>query len=350
MHEIIQQNFIGVAILIFLILFIFVNNNFERRTNMLFLSSAICVLLFIIEEALEWQYAKMATFHSMRLYLSIIGYMLRPTTAYFLAMIISENTKKQKLIMTIPLLINFVVAVSALFTKWSFGYTASNEFVRGPLGYTPFITAGFYVLTILYMTVVKSKKGDAMENVTVSAIVVLTLIATMMESVYHFRAIQSAASGISITFYYLFLHTNQSNRDALTGALTRRRFYLDARKYHTSLSAVISLDINNLKQINDQQGHLAGDQALITLSHVVRSLTNKKASFYRTGGDEFMILCYHMSEDEVQQLIARIREHMQDTEYRCAIGYALYDYQRSLEMVCQLADSAMYENKKLMKQ
>lgn len=348
-NELIQQNFMGVVIILFLILFILANNNFDKRTNQLFLCSAICVLLFIIEETWEGQLALKTTYSYVRVVLSAVGYVLRPMTAYFLVMIICRNTTKWKILMSIPMAINAVVSFSALFGRWSFWYTETNEFVRGPLGFVPFVTAGFYVITILVMTVLSTRKGDKMEAMTVSLIVVLTASATIMESVFHFSSIQSAASGISITFYYLFLHTNQNNRDPLTQALVRRRFYLDAERYRAALTAVISLDLNDLKELNDQYGHMAGDKALITMTETIKGCISKRASLYRTGGDEFMILCYKMNEEEVQELIIQIQEAMKKTEYRCAIGYALYNYRAELDHVCQAADKAMYENKHEMK-
>lgn len=349
LSEILQQNFMGVAIILFLILFILANNNFSRTANHLFLASAICVLLFIIEEAFEGHLAQKTTYSRMRVLLSSVGYALRPMTAYFLVMISCKNTRKWRILISIPAIINILVAFSALFCKLAFWYTQTNEFVRGPLGFVPFLTAGFYVLVLLIMTIRDCKKGNMMEAMTISAIVVLTIIATIMESVFHFRSIQSAASGISITFYYLYLHTNHNNRDPLTGTLVRRRFYLDAEKYRASLSAVISLDLNNLKQLNDCYGHIAGDTALITMTSIVKSCIARNAALYRTGGDEFMILCYRMKEENVQELITQIQGKMEKTEYRCAIGYAMYDYRAELDHVCQIADRAMYENKLQMK-
>lgn len=349
-YEIIQQNFVGTAIILFLVLFILTNNNFDRKTNHLFMASALCVLLLIVEEAWEWQLAQMPIYRSPRTLLSAVGYTLRPMTAYFLVMIIRRSTLWWNVLMSVPIAVNALVAFSALFGKWAFWYTEANEFVRGPLGYTPFITAGFYIFTLLVMSMWECKKGGMIEAMTVSAIVMLTLTATAMESVFGFRFIQSAGSGISIAFYYLFRHTIQNNRDPLTGALTRRRFYLDAEKYRTALSAVISLDLNNLKMLNDQYGHMEGDKALVTMTRVINRCMKKNAVLYRTGGDEFMILCYKINEKRVQELIGQIQSAMEKTPYRCAAGYALYHYQAGLEEVCHIADSAMYENKKQMKQ
>lgn len=349
LQELVQQNFMGVALILFLIMFILSNNNFDKKTNRLFLSSAICVLFFIMEEAWEVQLARRATYTELRVLLSAIGYTLRPMTAYFLVMIIFRKSKEWKILISIPVVINALVSFSALFGEWSFSYTETNEFVRGPLGFTPFIVAAFYILIILFMTVMEGKKESMMETMTVSAIVILIVIATIMESVFRFTSIQSAACGISITFYYLFLHTNQNNRDPLTGALVRRRFYLDAERYRTTLSAVISLDLNDLKTLNDQYGHMEGDKALTMMTEVVKGCIRKSAAIYRTGGDEFMILCYKMNEEKVQEIVQAIQREMEKTPYRCAIGYALYHYQSGLDHVCQIADAAMYENKLEMK-
>lgn len=348
-YEIVQQNFVAVTIVSFLILFILTNNNFDQKTNGLFLASAICVLILIIEEAWEGQIAQMEIYSGMRVLLSAIGYTLRPMTAYFLVMISSRGSRRRKILISIPIVLNMLVSFSALFCKWTFWYTQANEFVRGPLGFMPFLTAGFYVLDLLVITIRHCKKGDNMEMMTVSAIVMLTVITTMMESVFDFRWIQCACCGISITFYYLFLHTNQHNRDVLTGALTRRRFYLDAEKYSTSLTAVISMDVNDLKMLNDKYGHLEGDKALIMVTEVVKKCIAKKASLYRTGGDEFMMLCYRLTEKEVQDLIEKICSAMEQTRYRCAIGYTLYGDKMDMEHVCQMADAAMYKNKVEMK-
>lgn len=348
MYDIVQQNFMGVVTIIILTVFILSNNNFDKETNRLFLASAMCVLLFIVEEAWEGQLARRTEYTHLRVLLSAIGYSLRPMTAYFLVMIIYRK-RKWRILLSIPAAVNIAVAFSALFCRAAYWYTPDNKFVRGPLGFTPFIAAAFYVFLLLFISVARDKKESRMESIIVVSIAVLVVVSTVMESVFKFKSIQGAASGIAITFYYLFLHTNQNNRDLMTGALVRRRFYLDAEKYRTTLTAVISIDINGLKQLNDEYGHLAGDQALITMTEVVKSCMKRNSALYRTGGDEFMMLCYKMEEKEVQELIYRIREAMEETQYRCAIGYAMYHYLSGLEHVCHIADQNMYKNKLEMK-
>ena len=65
---------------------------------------------------------------------------------------------------------------------------------------------------------------------------------------------------------------------------------------------IVSIDMNGLKEINDKEGHAAGDKALETIAICFLSATTTKETVYRIGGDEFVILCRRVSEDEVKQL------------------------------------------------
>lgn len=343
--EIIENNFVGVAITLFLILFILTNNNFEKRINRLFLGAASCVLILIVEEAWEAQLALAPVYSPLRIPLSAIGYSLRPMIPYLLIIMLKRCSRTQAALIGIPLILNALTAFSALFCTVSFGYTADNEFIRGPLGFTPFAAAALYIAVLLVLTIQECRNGGLMEGMILSAIVLLSFTATVMESAFSFQFIQNPSIATSITFYYLFLHSNRNNRDPLTGALTRRRFYLDAEKHRSVLSAVVSLDLN----MNDQYGHIEGDRALSAVSGVIKRRTGARTSLYRTGGDEFMLLCYKMDEERVQQMIGGIRADLEKTDYRCAIGYSLYSPQIELDLACQIADNLMYEDKRRMK-
>lgn len=345
----IQDNFVAVAITSFLILFIRTNNNFEKRTNRLFLAAASCIFVLIFTEAWEAQLAMEPSYQALRVPLSAIGYSLRPLVPYFLLMINKSNSKVGFALLTLPAAGNILIAFSALFCKISFWYTPDNQFARGPLGIAPFLVACFYIVFLLIRTMKFASRESVMEALIVSAIVMLAFLSTLLESLFHFRFIQNPSMATSITFYYLFLHSNRNNRDTLTGALTRRRFYLDADKYHTTVTAVISLDLNDLKTLNDKYGHMEGDKALVAVTDIIRRNTGNRAALYRVGGDEFMILCYKLSEDAVQDMIDRVRGDLGKTTYRCAIGYAMYSSKMNFDQACHMADNGMYENKRQMK-
>lgn len=347
--ELIENNFVGVTLLLCLILFILTNNNFEKRTNRLFLIAAISILIVIIEEAWEAHLALSPVRQSLRVPLSALGYSLRPIIPFLTMLIAKKYSRKQLALLTAPMIFNTLIAFSSLFCGISFSYSADNEFVRGPLGYMPFIVAAFYVCGAIILLFKTYKDVGIMEMMILTAIVLLAFAATIMESRYHLQFIQCPGMATSLTFFYLFLHSNQNNRDPLTEALTRRRFYLDSENKDAALTAVISLDLNDLKKINDENSHMEGDKALYTVAQIVKRYTGLRAKLYRVGGDEFMILCYKMSEENIKKMIGMIRKDLENTPYRCAIGYAMNTEQMSFKEVCLAADNLMYENKRQMK-
>lgn len=348
--EFIQRNFIGVTIVIFLIMFIMTNNNFDKRTNRCFLAAILCVAVLIIEESFEMHLAEQTTYAPGRVPLSALGYTLRPMIPFFMILTIKPCSGKQVTLLSIPLAINGLVSFSALFCSLSFSYSPTNEFVRGPLGMTPFVVAFGYVVILLVLTVQNCRNGGLTEAMIISAMALLSFISTLLESIFHFRHIQNPSMAISITFYYLFLHSMRSNRDPLTGALTRRKFYLDAEKHRMTLTAVVSLDVNGLKEINDVHGHIAGDKALIAVTDVVKKHTGPRVTLYRIGGDEFMLLCNRLSEKSTLELINKIQSDMEKTQYRCAIGHSMYTHPMKLDDACHIADNNMYQSKRKMKQ
>ena len=115
------------------------------------------------------------------------------------------------------------------------------------------------------------------------------------------------------------------------------------------LTAVISIDLNDLKRFNDENGHAAGDTALCTIVACIQNILPRGCHLYRTGGDEFMILCSRVSKDDVPALIDHIRRELSKTLYCCAIGFATPDADEDFEHICSIADAAMYANKKQLK-
>ena len=104
--------------------------------------------------------------------------------------------------------------------------------------------------------------------------------------------------------------------------------------------------MNGLKTINDTYGHVAGDEALITLALCFTKATRVRQSVYRMGGDEFVIVCRKTSEEEVKALVKRIEEHISETNYSCSIGYSYHDEETiKLEDLLKESDKQMYSNK-----
>ena len=118
---------------------------------------------------------------------------------------------------------------------------------------------------------------------------------------------------------------------------------------------VVLIDLNFLKQINDEYGHEKGDIALINTGALIREAFGNEDS-YRIGGDEFAVII--MDTDTIQNKIDRFRKLMKEDTHTnkwehisAAVGYGLYekDVDGSLSDVLTKADVMMYANKKIMK-
>ena len=157
-------------------------------------------------------------------------------------------------------------------------------------------------------------------------------------------------------------------RDGLTGVGNRTAFQekleeLEKEKKQLPGIAIIMFDVNDLKLVNDNQGHQKGDQLLLCSTEIIKTASESvKGICYRIGGDEFAcIVSGEDVDDRCEKAIICFKRAMDDYNsvkgqpFRISIasGYAVYDKSQENEMlmdVYQQADARMYENKKQIKQ
>ncbi|MFW6281038.1 MAG: GGDEF domain-containing protein [Halanaerobium sp.] len=148
-----------------------------------------------------------------------------------------------------------------------------------------------------------------------------------------------------------------SFHDEMTGLYNRRYFENKLRELNNPTlynPSVIIADINNLKIINDNQGHKRGDQYIIKTADLLKSVTREKDIIFRIGGDEFAIILPDTNKEECKQIIDRIKTKVKkhpEKHFSIAFGY-VYNSQKynSLEGMINAADRKMYHNKKKIKQ
>lgn len=152
-----------------------------------------------------------------------------------------------------------------------------------------------------------------------------------------------------------------SVRDELTGLYNRMGYekiaipYLDELRRTKKKSVIMVADINRMKMINDQYGHLQGDTAIKIVASVIKSSIPNTWKAVRYGGDEYVIIGeYEASEDmeaikkKVLDKVTRISEDLNlPFKLSVSIGYVLIDPDNNLgnEEYFRMADEAMYEMK-----
>ena len=138
-----------------------------------------------------------------------------------------------------------------------------------------------------------------------------------------------------------------SYRDMLTFLFNRNKYIkiLDSHqgKVLENVGAAY-IDLNGLKQINDSQGHEAGDAFIQNAAGVLSRVFPDKV--YRIGGDEFVIIQSSIEELEFHNRINRLQEYMKQDQISISIGFLWKASCENLEDMLKEADHRMYEAKK----
>jgi diguanylate cyclase (GGDEF)-like protein/PAS domain S-box-containing protein len=149
-----------------------------------------------------------------------------------------------------------------------------------------------------------------------------------------------------------------AEHDSLTGARNRRRFERDlqdqvarARRYGEH-AALLILDVDDFKQINDVYGHRVGDRALKAIAAALMGRLRETDVVARIGGDEFAVLLPYANEDQARVVSKSLQHAIADcgldnlVGLSVSIGYVLIDGDtQSEEAAFAGADRAMYQNK-----
>jgi diguanylate cyclase (GGDEF)-like protein len=151
----------------------------------------------------------------------------------------------------------------------------------------------------------------------------------------------------------------QASEDALTGLDNRRRFEEDlaramARSQRDrSNGALLIIDIDDFKRVNDSQGHPAGDRLIREVAEVLRRRTRRSDNLARLGGDEFAVILPRCSREEAEiaaeAIASEVREYRSEggDPVTVSVGVAIFgdDPRTSAATVFSEADTAMYAAK-----
>ena len=152
-----------------------------------------------------------------------------------------------------------------------------------------------------------------------------------------------------------------ADHDPLTGLYNRRRFTQElneavvAAKRYRRTGALLFLDLDQFKYINDTSGHRAGDRLLQRLGELLPSILREVDVIGRLGGDEFAVILNQATGDEAIQVTKKILNHLGEIEFSVgernyklsgSIGIALFpEHGANVEDLLARADLAMYQVK-----
>ena len=143
-----------------------------------------------------------------------------------------------------------------------------------------------------------------------------------------------------------------SERDEMTGVYNRNKYLSMIENEYPKVEdvAVLFCDVNNLKEVNDNEGHDKGDILITNVAQIILSLTDSNKKAYRIGGDEFVLIVENPKEGELERLLEKWHELIElkskatSLDLSAAIGYAS-GKGKDIEEIVQRADEKMYDNK-----
>ncbi|MEJ6781881.1 GGDEF domain-containing protein [Aminobacter sp. Piv2-1] len=107
--------------------------------------------------------------------------------------------------------------------------------------------------------------------------------------------------------------SEKASRDEMTGMLNRENFFaaLDGSRRRSDRGALLIIDADHFKRINDNFGHLTGDQALLMIAGAIRGAVRSGDVLGRIGGEEFAAFLVGASQDEAKLVAERIRAEVE---------------------------------------
>jgi diguanylate cyclase (GGDEF)-like protein len=221
------------------------------------------------------------------------------------------------------------------------------------LRYVLLVHGAFYIAKALTVVIpgtlidLAAFRGEIIQISLVEGAMAIMLIALSMTGTERYRREKEIA--------------RLAERDPLTALYNRRALEKRAPRLLADVSAerpgaLLLIDIDNFKLVNDQYGHIAGDRLLIALSEMIRSLLPRNALTARLGGDEFVILLNGASSERIVELGNTLREQFLGTTAQTfpttepvtlSLGATLFEAPpASLAALIEQGDAALYQSKR----
>lgn len=341
------ENFTTICLVIGLGIITLSNKNLDKRTNLSFVFFILLVLVLNCCDMADFYLSSLPYPTVLRHITSALGYTLRPAAIVILTGILLRRKKSGIFLFWIPIIAIAIISFTSYYTHIMFWFGAHNQFMEGSLRYISHIVSGVYLFVLVILTIKMHRNITPSEIFVVLYIAVICAGATILESVLSgYKFLLTGAMISSCAMYYIILYIETFKCDILTGLMNRRSFYLDAHRMRGKNMVVLSIDLNGLKDINDTNGHSAGDNALQSMGNAMLTQGGKNFFAYRVGGDEFMAIGKEQSAEAAEEYIEAMRKMLKNDGLTASFGYAIYSPFDGFEEVCNQADSKMYEDKR----
>lgn len=268
---------------------------------------------------------------------------------------------------TVPFVLFMILLLLNPVTGLLFEITHENIYVRGPMIVAHVIVCFMYLIIAEIKVIAAIRREESRlrkaEMKPLLYFAVPALLGGIIQSVCYGLTMFQIGITVAILLLYETRQNSVIHTDALTKLNNRRALeeYIEGvmKSSEKRIMTFIMIDINKFKMINDNCGHLVGDEVLKSVSVVLKRACGRVESrlfVCRYGGDEFLIAGADLNNREIENVIGTVTDNVKKLscelelgfDFSVSIGYATgvcINYDEAINLI-SMADSKMYDNKK----
>ena len=265
-------------------------------------------------------------------------------------------SKFQRNFMLIVCSVITVLMVVNFFNPIIFDINERNVYTRGPLFMVKNLLEVILMADGVVIYLISRYRSGGVKFFPVLQFVTPIFVCVCLQMFY--SGISTIWVGIAVGYTSLMLSLQNENIfiDKLTGLYNR--YYLDKISGELKRKrkiAMMMLDMNDFKSINDTWGHSQGDDALVSLAGVLQKSVGPDGTVVRYAGDEFVIVLDNGDEKSAEAYSELIKKNLEEfnthqkKKYKlsASIGVGVFDLEKSnIDKILERIDKRMYEDKK----
>lgn len=361
------------SILLLLVIYVYTNNRKEKDVlqQKIYHSILLITGLLLVFDHLSWYEGRPDTFYPVITHIGtplVFMFNLGIPSLWLLYIhyqVYQDEAKTRRLFRLLAAVnaVNAVLGLASLRFGWFYSIDSANIYHRGPFFFVPTsLVIGFLVAAFILLVLNREKIGRN-NFIPLALFPFPPFVCIILQIIFFGYSLVLNGVVLSLLIVCLYVQNKSLHTDYLTGIHNRKKLdeYL-IEKVRTSTAdntfAVIMLDLDNFKYINDTLGHAAGDEALGTFASLLSGCVRSNDFLARFGGDEFFIVLDNVSKREVLEMtVQRIRQAIDrhnetsSAPYQLGVsaGYDIYDPKTHMSMEAFLdhIDRLMYADKRL---
>ena len=340
-------------------------NRKEHALRLFFELIVVTILILVLEIlSVVLNSSNNSNFINAHKLVDMLGFALAPAVPILAALYVYKRTNEYIKLsrskffwLSIPVVLCGIMSLGSFHFNWIFHITSENVYERGPLFFVSPLTIFFYYFLNLLFLYESRQKLNKEELLILSLLSLITVVMAVFQLKYFVYLTIWNSMAISIVVNYIFILHSQTKIDPLTGLGNRLAYdecLASYRRKSNLVLAVVNIDLDDFKSINDLYGHHEGDKVLRVFAAELKTVFDGKGVPVRVGGDEFMVLMREDRKEKVEQYIRTLIDRISvfnannSLPYRINFSYGLTVFDNTYNTVDEMiqhSDRRMYEDK-----